>query len=200
MKFYLFDCENRFRVPHSEFWMGPICRIFIRFDTTGGNCCQKRQPYNHRPQKTTAVDQLAHFIILTIIGGSSFILMKKGLKNLNAWQLAILRIFPPVSPCSLFPFITWDWSRARTFPLIFLSGLPGTFIPAYLFCSAETALDSCICRDPECANPDVHDGHRSWIVSFQNPILGLYGRRKHWRPSDFIPGEMILTGIYLAYK
>jgi drug/metabolite transporter (DMT)-like permease len=82
------------------------------------------------------------FIILSIIWGSSFILMKEGMKSLNAWQVASIRIFS--AGMVLLPF-TISKLRAiprKELPLIFLSGMLGTFIPAYLFCLAETKLDS----------------------------------------------------------
>lgn len=82
------------------------------------------------------------FVILSVIWGSSFILMKEGMKSLNAWQVASIRIFS--AGMVLLPFTI---SKLRTIPRkdlpqIFLSGMLGTFIPAYLFCLAETKLDS----------------------------------------------------------
>ncbi len=82
------------------------------------------------------------FIILSVIWGSSFILMKEGMRNLNAWQVASLRIFS--AGLILLP-VTLGKLRSvpyKELPLIFLSGLMGTFIPAYLFCFAEIKLDS----------------------------------------------------------
>jgi drug/metabolite transporter (DMT)-like permease len=82
------------------------------------------------------------FIILSVIWGSSFILMKEGMKSLNAWQVASIRIFSagmvllPVTVSKL------NAIPRKDLPQIFLSGILGTFIPAYLFCLAETKLDS----------------------------------------------------------
>ena len=77
------------------------------------------------------------FIALSIIWGSSFILMKEGLKSLSAYQVASLRIV--FSGLVLLP------TAIKTFRLIprdkimviFLSGLLGSLLPAYLFCIAE---------------------------------------------------------------
>ncbi|MFN5936981.1 MAG: DMT family transporter [Sphingobacteriales bacterium] len=82
------------------------------------------------------------FILLCLIWGSSFILMKKGLNNLNAFQVASLRIIS--AGMILLPV---GWNKFRTIArkdlfLVFVSGLLGTFIPAYLFCLAETKIDS----------------------------------------------------------
>jgi drug/metabolite transporter (DMT)-like permease len=82
------------------------------------------------------------FIILSMIWGSSFILMKEGMKNLNAWQVASIRIFS--AGMVLLP-VTISKLRSipqKDLPQIFLSGMLGTFVPAYLFCLAETKLDS----------------------------------------------------------
>jgi drug/metabolite transporter (DMT)-like permease len=82
------------------------------------------------------------FGLLALIWGSSFILMKKGLTHLSAFQVASLRILS--AGIVLLPA---GWNKFRTILrkdvfLIFLSGLLGTFFPAYLFCLAETRLDS----------------------------------------------------------
>lgn len=82
------------------------------------------------------------FCSLAIIWGSSFILMKKGLNQLSAFQVASFRILS--AGILLLPA---GWSKFHTIQrkdvfLIFLSGLLGTFFPAFLFCLAETRLDS----------------------------------------------------------
>lgn len=84
------------------------------------------------------------FIVLSVIWGSSFILMKEGMKYLNAWQVASLRIFS--AGVILIPFTIQKIKSIpyKDIPLIFLSGLLGTFIPAYLFCFAETELNSAV--------------------------------------------------------
>ncbi len=82
------------------------------------------------------------FIILSVIWGSSFVLMKEGLLNLTAFQVASLRIvasglaFMPLlfSSFKLIPVKKWHW--------VFFSGALGSLIPAYLFCIAETGIDS----------------------------------------------------------
>jgi drug/metabolite transporter (DMT)-like permease len=82
------------------------------------------------------------FIGLSFIWGSSFILMKEGMKSLGPFQVASIRILSagivllPLAP-KVYPTVPrGKWA------LILLSGLLGTFIPAYLFCIAETRLDS----------------------------------------------------------
>lgn len=82
------------------------------------------------------------FVMLSVIWGSSFILMKVGMEGLSPYQVASIRILS--AGLVLLPF-GWRSFKAvdrRKWPLIFLSGLLGTFFPAYLFCMAETRIDS----------------------------------------------------------
>ncbi len=82
------------------------------------------------------------FLLISFIWGSSFLLMLIGLEHLNAWQVAALRLFS--AGIIVLPFV---WSTIKKIPkekiaYIILSGLLGSFIPAFLFCLAETRLDS----------------------------------------------------------
>ena len=82
------------------------------------------------------------FVLLALIWGSSFILMKEGLKGLNAYQVASLRILS--AGIVLMPFLgkaIKEIPRKMLGPII-LSGYLGTFFPAFLFCIAETKIDS----------------------------------------------------------
>ena len=82
------------------------------------------------------------FALLAIIWGSSFILMKEGLKAFSPYQVASLRMLS--AGIILLPFA---YKALRRIPkekmgLVIFSGLLGNFIPAYLFCIAETQIDS----------------------------------------------------------
>jgi drug/metabolite transporter (DMT)-like permease len=82
------------------------------------------------------------FIALSLIWGSSFILMKEGLKSLSAYQVASIRILSAglvLLPVALKQLRKIPYDK---FPLIILSGLTGSFFPAFLFCIAETRIDS----------------------------------------------------------
>lgn len=82
------------------------------------------------------------FFLLALIWGSSFILMKEGLKGLNAYQVASLRIFS--AGIILLPFLGKALKavpKKKLIPII-LSGFLGTFFPAFFFCIAETKIDS----------------------------------------------------------
>lgn len=80
--------------------------------------------------------------VLCLIWGSSFLLMLIGLEKLNAWQVAAIRLFS--AGVILLPFA---WKVMQRIPkekisYIILSGFLGSFFPAFLFCLAETKLDS----------------------------------------------------------
>jgi drug/metabolite transporter (DMT)-like permease len=82
------------------------------------------------------------FVLLSLIWGSSFILMKEGLKGLNAYQVASLRILS--AGITLLPFLgkaIKGIPKNMLIPIV-LSGFLGTFFPAFLFCIAETKIDS----------------------------------------------------------
>ena len=82
------------------------------------------------------------FISLSIIWGSSFVLMKEGLNGLSFTQVASMRIVS--AGLVLFP-ITVRYITTipkKKIPTIILSGLLGSLIPAYLFCAAETGISS----------------------------------------------------------
>jgi drug/metabolite transporter (DMT)-like permease len=82
------------------------------------------------------------FIILCIIWGTSFILMKVGMNRLSAYQVAALRILS--AGIVLLPVAIINIRKLPTTKIgyILLSGLLGNFFPAFLFCIAETKIDS----------------------------------------------------------
>lgn len=82
------------------------------------------------------------FLALSFIWGSSFILMKAGLEHLSAYQVASVRIL--ASGLVLLPIAlrhTHTLQKDRLF-YIFMSGVLGSLLPAYLFCLAEEGIDS----------------------------------------------------------
>ncbi|MBH2003861.1 MAG: DMT family transporter [Sphingobacteriia bacterium] len=84
------------------------------------------------------------FLSLCLIWGSSFILMKSGMNTLSPYQVASIRLIS--SGVVLLPFAL---KAFRVIPAlkrgpVILSGLLGSFFPAYLFCIAETKIDSAL--------------------------------------------------------
>jgi drug/metabolite transporter (DMT)-like permease len=86
----------------------------------------------------------AIFIALSFIWGSSFVLMKEGLLHLSAYQVASLRIV--FSGIVLLPTAIKYFTKIPKDKLfiIFMSGLLGSLLPAYLFCVAEEGIDSAL--------------------------------------------------------
>ncbi|WP_439153002.1 DMT family transporter [Winogradskyella sp.] len=85
-----------------------------------------------------------YLIILSIIWGSSFILIKKSLLGLTPYQLGAFRtIFTGVILLSVgykklkkIPREKWKW--------LIISGFLGSFFPAFFFAIAETEIDSAV--------------------------------------------------------
>ncbi len=84
------------------------------------------------------------YVLLCIIWGSSFILMKEGLTKLNAWEVAALRMLSAGIILIPFAFKAFTEVKRKDLPVLLLSGLLGSFIPAILFCVAETRIDSAL--------------------------------------------------------
>ncbi|MCW3073327.1 MAG: hypothetical protein JWP69_396 [Flaviaesturariibacter sp.] len=82
------------------------------------------------------------FILLALIWGSSFILMKLGKEHLNGYQIGAVRIFS--AGLVFFPFALFHIRQLplRKLPLILLSGLLGNLFPAFLFAIAIEKIDS----------------------------------------------------------
>ena len=85
-------------------------------------------------------------IVLALVWGSSFILMKRGLfaegvPMLSPWQLATVRLSVAWLALSPFLFRHHVHLRAHALPLLG-AGLLGNGIPAFLFATAQSRIDS----------------------------------------------------------
>jgi drug/metabolite transporter (DMT)-like permease len=85
-----------------------------------------------------------YLLVLSLIWGSSFILIKKGLVGLTAFQLGSLRIIFAALFLLLIGFKSLIKIPHHQWKYIALTSLFGTFVPAYLFAIAETEIDSSI--------------------------------------------------------
>ncbi len=83
-------------------------------------------------------------IILALIWGSSFILIKRGLVGLTALQLGALRIIFAALFLLTIGFKSLPKIPQHQWKYIALTALFGTFIPAFLFAIAQTQIDSSI--------------------------------------------------------
>ena len=81
-------------------------------------------------------------IILTLIWGSSFILIKRGLDVFDAGEVGALRMFAAslvLSPLAIKHFKSFSLQQ---YFYLFIVGFIGSFVPAFLFAKAETGLGS----------------------------------------------------------
>ncbi|SHK12292.1 DMT family transporter [Hymenobacter psychrotolerans] len=81
-------------------------------------------------------------LVLATIWGTSFILMKKGLVVFSAMELGAARV--SIAALLLLPFALGNVRRVDSsrYKWLLLSGVVGTFFPAFLFAYAETKLAS----------------------------------------------------------
>ena len=82
------------------------------------------------------------FALLSVVWGSSFMLMKEGLKAFSPYQVASLRMLTAGLILLPFAYKALKIIPSKKMGLIIFSGILGNFIPAYLFCIAETQIDS----------------------------------------------------------
>jgi drug/metabolite transporter (DMT)-like permease len=82
------------------------------------------------------------FVVLSVIWGSSFILMKLSRQSLDGFQIGAVRIFS--AGIVFFPFAVFHIRKipGRKVPIVILSGLIGNFFPAFLFAIAIEKVDS----------------------------------------------------------
>ena len=85
-----------------------------------------------------------YLMVLALVWGSSFILIKKGLIGLTALQLGSLRIIFAAVFLLLIGFKSLSKIPLHKWKYIALTSLFGTFIPAYLFAIAQTEIDSSV--------------------------------------------------------
>ena len=83
-------------------------------------------------------------IVLSLIWGSSFILIKKGLVGLSPFQLGSLRIIFAATFLLIIGFKSLTKIKQHQWKFIALTAFMGTFFPAYLFSIAQKHIDSSI--------------------------------------------------------
>ncbi|WP_158538621.1 DMT family transporter [Chitinophaga skermanii] len=156
------------------------------------------------------------FILLALTWGSSFILMKIGLQSFSSNQVASMRLL--AAGISLLPFFFYFIRKTPRgkLPVIILSGLLGNGIPAYLFCLAETQIDSSLAGILNSLTPLF--ALLSGIVLFKAPmvkkqligicvgligVVGLFAVKgiqtnEYWYYSFFVIAACICYGLNIA--
>ena len=82
-------------------------------------------------------------IVLSLVWGSSFILMKQGLKAYTSDEVAALRI--TIASIFMLPFLIKHYNQLnllKNLKGLILMGVFGNLIPAFLFTKAETQISS----------------------------------------------------------
>lgn len=82
--------------------------------------------------------------LLSLVWGSSFILIKKGLVGLTALQVGSLRVVFATLFLLIIGLGSLKKVKRHQWKWLAVSGFFGTFFPAYLFAFAETEIDSAI--------------------------------------------------------
>ncbi len=85
-----------------------------------------------------------YLIILSIIWGTSYILIKKGLEGFTPVQLGAVRIVITSAVLLSLGFKSLRTISGKEWFWVALSGLFGSFLPVFLFAFAETEIDSSI--------------------------------------------------------
>jgi drug/metabolite transporter (DMT)-like permease len=121
-------------------------------------------------------------MVLAFIWGSSFILMKIGLKSFSSNQAAAVRIV--LASLVLLPIAIQNRKKIQRKDLksLLIAGFIGSFFPAFLFMKAETRIDSSIAGILNSLTPVftllvgllVHRTQFRWI-QIMGLILGLAG-------------------------
>jgi len=92
--------------------------------------------------KGSLASSMGIIVLLALVWGSSFILMKRGLTFFSAPEVAALRI----SSAGLFmlplALARWRDIKRAALPYMLASGIIGSFVPAFLFATAGKYLDS----------------------------------------------------------
>ena len=126
-------------------------------------------------------------VLLAIIWGSSFILMKRGLDVYSYTQVAALRLF--IAFLSLTPFLLKAFKvvkKKHIVPIVVMA-LFGNGIPAFLFTKAQTQLDSSLV------------GILNSLVPLFTLLLGVYFFRT--RPTNIVGIIIGLCGaVFLTYS
>jgi drug/metabolite transporter (DMT)-like permease len=88
--------------------------------------------------------QFAILMLLAFVWGSSFILMKIGLKSFSSEQAAGIRML--LAALVLLPYAIKNlkFLQRKDLKSLFIAGFIGSFIPAFLFTKAQTQIDSAL--------------------------------------------------------
>lgn len=96
---------------------------------------------NTEVQKPNIADWVI-LLVISLIWGSSFILMKKGLIAFRPTQVASLRLFLTMLAMTPFVVMALKWIRRKDFLPILIVAIMGNGFPPFLFTAAQVRLNS----------------------------------------------------------
>ncbi len=142
----------------------------------------------------------ALLLVLALVWGSSFILMKRGLFHegkpvLDPWQMASARLAIAWLALSPLLFFHAPLLRKHWLPLVG-TGVLGNGIPAFLFAAAQTHIDSALSGMLNSLTPlftlmvgVIFFGHRLRWIHVIGILVGLVGAAGLivWKKSDGLP-------------
>ena len=118
-----------------------------------------------------------YLITLSIIWGSSFILIKKGLVGLTPLQVGSLRILFSALFLLVVGFRKLSALKPKEWKWITISGLLGSFFPVYFFAFAETEIDSAIASILNATVPLLTMVFGFWFfnaILSKNKVIGVF--------------------------
>lgn len=117
-----------------------------------------------------------YLAVLSVVWGSSFILIKKSLIGLTPLQLGALRTLFAATFLLIIGFRSLKKIQKNEWKWIAISAFMGTFIPAFLFAFAETEIDSAVASILNSTTPimTLVLGASIFAVGFsRNQLLGV---------------------------
>ena len=132
-----------------------------------------------------SIENWVILLILSIIWGSSFILMKKSLINFSYLEVAFFRLV--IAFFVLSPFLISSFKNMKTIyiiPILIVS-IIGTLIPAILFAFAQIYLDS------------ANTGMLNALTPIFTFIIGLSFFKKKWNYNAILGIIIGLIGSYI---
>lgn len=119
-------------------------------------------------------------LVLSIIWGSSFILIKKSLEHFNPYQVGALRVL--IAGLMLFPIAIPNLKKFPKANLkwLIVAGVSGNFIPMFLFPIAETEISSSI----------------AGIINSMMPIFVIIVGAVLWK---FSTSRKQLIGVFISF-
>lgn len=121
-------------------------------------------------------------LLLALIWGTSFILIKQGLKVYAPDELGALRVTAAFLFLLPVAIVRLKTLQSRDYKLLFVSGMLGIFIPAFLFATAQTRISSSVAGILNTLSPlftmmmgALFFGQRFGGVSIIGTIIGMVG-------------------------